>query len=203
MKGSILDFSIQTNTGIISGDDEKRYNFVGAEWREQRSPNRGDRVDFDIDSEGLATQIYLTQGQQANPVQMLNEQLDKISNQNQSEEQYNMIDWFVKCLKNYANFTGRARRKEYWFFTLVYVIGLIITIIIDAILGTYALFAAVWILGLIVPSLSVAVRRLHDTNRSGWFYLIQMIPLVGPIILLIFLVTETIPESNQWGNPAK
>ncbi|QIO06741.1 DUF805 domain-containing protein [Acinetobacter shaoyimingii] len=203
MKGSILDFSIQTNTGIISGDDEKRYNFVGAEWREQRSPSRGDRVDFDIDSEGLATQIYLTQGQQANPVQMLNEQLDKISNQNQSEEQYNMIDWFVKCLKNYANFTGRARRKEYWFFTLVYVIGLIITIIIDAILGTYALFAAVWILGLIVPSLSVAVRRLHDTNRSGWFYLIQMIPLVGPIILLIFLVTETIPESNQWGNPAK
>ena len=203
MKGQILDFSIQTKSGVISGDDQHRYNFMGSEWREQRSPNRGDRVDFDIDSEGQAVQVFLALQSNSNPVDMLNNQLDKISNQNQSETQYNMIDWFVKCLKNYANFTGRARRKEYWFFTLVYLIGLIIAIIIDAILGTYALFAAIWILGLLVPSISVAVRRLHDTNRSGWFYLIQMIPIVGPVILLIFLATETIPQANQWGNPAK
>ena len=203
MKGSILDFSIQTNTGIINGDDGQRYNFAGAEWRGQRSPNRGDRVDFDIDAEGQAVQIYTALANSTSPAQAFNQQLDKISNQDQSEEQFNMIDWFVKCLKNYANFTGRARRKEYWFFTLAYLICMIITLVIDAVLGSNGLLTVLFILAMIVPSISVGVRRLHDINKSGWFWLIQMVPLVGPIIVLIWLATETKPETNQWGNPAK
>ena len=202
MKGNILDFSIQTNTGIISGDDQNRYNFTGAEWRGQRQPTRGDRVDFDVDNTGNAIQIFTALGH-SNPVQNLSRQLDKLSDQNKAEEQFNMLDWFVKCLKNYANFSGRARRKEYWFFTLVQFIILVITQIIDAILSTDFVFYAIAALALFIPSLSAAVRRLHDTGRSGWWFLIALIPLIGTILLIIWLATETKPENNQWGQPAK
>ena len=202
MKGNILDFSIQTNTGIISGDDQNRYNFTGAEWRGQRPPTRGDRVDFDVDNTGNAIQIFTALGH-SNPVQNLSSQLDKLSDQNKAKEQFNMLDWFVKCLKNYANFSGRARRKEYWFFTLVQFIILVITQIIDAILSTDFVFYAIAALVLFIPSLSAAVRRLHDTGRSGWWFLIALIPLIGTILLIIWLATETKPENNQWGQPAK
>lgn len=202
MKGNILDFSIQTNTGIISGDDQNRYNFTGAEWRGQRPPTRGDRVDFDVDNTGNAIQIFTALGH-SNPVQNLSSQLDKLSDQNKAEEQFNMLDWFVKCLKNYANFSGRARRKEYWFFTLVQFIILVITQIIDAILSTDFVFYAIAALALFIPSLAAAVRRLHDTDRSGWWLLIALIPLIGTILLIIWLATETKPENNQWGQPAK
>ncbi|RZJ23001.1 MULTISPECIES: DUF805 domain-containing protein [unclassified Acinetobacter] len=203
MKGSILDFSIQTNTGIISADDQNRYNFTGAEWRGQRPPARGDRVDFDIDSTtGNAIQIFTALGH-SNPVQNISNQLDKLSDQNKAEEQFNMIDWFVKCLKNYATFTGRARRKEYWFFALVQFIILVIAQIIDTILGTEFVFYAIVVLALFIPSLAVAVRRLHDTGRSGWWFLIALIPLIGTILLIVWLATETKQETNKWGQPAK
>ena len=202
MKGNILDFSIQTNTGIISGDDQNRYNFTGAEWRGQRPPTRGDRVDFDVDNTGNAIQIFTALGH-SNPVQNLSSQLDKLSDQNKAEEQFNMLDLFVKCLKNYANFSGRARRKEYWFFTLVQFIILVIAQIIDAILSTDFVFYAIATLALFIPSLAAAVRRLHDTGRSGWWFLIALIPLIGTILLIIWLATETKPENNQWGQPAK
>lgn len=202
MKGQILDYSVQTNSGIISGDDQNRYEFTGAEWRGQNSPKRGDHVDFDISPEGQAVQVFNALGS-SNPIQQISQQLDKISNQDQAESQFNMIDWFVKCLKNYANFTGRARRKEYWFFVLVYLIAMIITLIVDSVLRTKGIFTGIFILAMVIPSLSVAVRRLHDINKSGWYWLIQMIPLVGPILVLIWLATETKPEVNQWGQPAK
>ncbi|WP_291354334.1 DUF805 domain-containing protein [Acinetobacter sp. UBA3106] len=203
MKGTILDFSIQTNSGIISADDQNRYNFTGAEWRGQRPPTRGDRVDFDIDSTtGNATQIF-TALTPSNPIYNISQQLDKISDQNKAEEQFNMIDWFVKGLKNYANFKGRARRKEYWFFALVQFIILVIAQIIDTILGTEFVFYAIVVLALFIPSLAVAVRRLHDTGRSGWWFLIALIPLIGTILLIVWLATETKQETNKWGQPAK
>ncbi|MEZ2902919.1 DUF805 domain-containing protein [Acinetobacter terrestris] len=202
MKGSILDFSIQTNTGIISGDDQNRYNFTGAEWRGQRPPARGDRVDFDVDNTGSAIQIFTALGH-SNPVQNISNQLDKLSDQNKAEEQFNMIDWFVKCLKNYATFTGRARRKEYWYFVLVQFIILIVAQIIDAILGTEFVFYAIVALALFIPSFAAAVRRLHDTGRSGWWSLIALIPLIGAILLIIWLASDTKQENNQWGQPAK
>ena len=202
MKGSILDFSIQTNTGIISGDDQNRYNFTGAEWRGQHPPARGDRVDFDVDNAGSAIQIFTALGH-SNPVQNISNQLDKLSDQNKAEEQFNMIDWFVKCLKNYATFTGRARRKEYWYFVLVQFIILIVAQIIDAILGTEFVFYAIVALALFIPSFAAAVRRLHDTGRSGWWSLIALIPLIGAILLIIWLASDTKQENNQWGQPAK
>lgn len=204
MKGSILDFSIQHNSGVITGDDQNRYYFNGAEWRGQTPPNRGDKVDFAIRNENQATDIYLALNQYSNPLQNISNQLDKFSNQNQSEENYNMIDWFVKCLQNYANFSGRARRKEYWFFALCQFIILIIASIIDSIIfDGPSLFYSIAALGLFIPSLAVAVRRLHDINKSGWFILISLIPIIGPILVLIWLATDTTQEANQWGQPAR
>ncbi len=203
MKGQVLDFSIQTNSGIISGEDQNRYQFNGAEWRDQKPPARGDFVDFSHDNAGNATQIYRALQQQSSPFSTINTQLDKISNLNQSEENYNIVDWTVKVLKNYVNFEGRARRKEYWFYTLAIFITIIIAMILDNILGTGFLLYAIVVLGTFLPSLAVGIRRLHDTNRSGWWYLICLIPLIGPILLIIWLASETIREPNQWGPPAK
>jgi len=201
MKGNILDFSIQTNTGIISGDDQNRYNFTGAEWRGQRPPTRGDRVDFDVDNTGNAIQIFTALGH-SNPVQNLSSQLDKLSDQNKAEEQFNMLDWFVKCLKNYVTFDGRARRKEFWFFMLVsFILGIIVQII-DAILGTDKILNGVLNLALFLPSLAVGARRLHDTGRSGWWQLL-VLTIIGIIPLIIWWASNTKPENNQWGQPAK
>lgn len=202
MKGSILDFSIQTNTGIISGDDQNRYNFTGAEWRGQHPPARGDRVDFDVDNTGSAIQIFTALGH-SNPVQNISNQLDKLSDQNKAEEQFNMIDWFVKGLKNYANFKGRARRKEYWFFVLCQFLLIFIAAIIDSILfDNPALFYSITALGLFIPSLAVTVRRMHDIGKSGWLLLLSLIPLIG-LIVIFWLASETKQENNQWGQPAK
>lgn len=204
MKGAILDFSIQHNAGVITGDDQNRYNFTGSEWRGQRPPARGDKVDFAINTAGQATDVYIALSNTNTPIQNISTQLDEISNQDQSEENYNLIDWFVKGLKNYANFKGRARRKEYWFFVLSQFILIFIAAILDSILfGDPSLLYTIVALGLFIPSLAVAVRRLHDIGKSGWWYLICLIPIIGSILLIIWLATETKQENNQWGSPAK
>ena len=122
-----------------------------------------------------------------------------------AEANYGVIDWFKKCLKNYTNFSGRARRKEYWYFLLVQMVLAIVAMILDSIIfdSPIGLFYAVVAFGLILPGISVMVRRLHDTSRSGWWFWIGIVPLIGSIILLVFLVSDTKPESNQWGAPAK
>src|SRR5690606_5750086 len=160
MKGVILDYSIQHNAGVISGDDQNRYNFKGSDWRGQRPPASGDKVDFAIDTEGQAIDVYLAIGNANSTIQNLSVQLDKISNQDQYEENINMIDCFVKGLKNYANFTGRARRIEFWFIALTQVIILIIVQILDAILGSELLFYVLAVLALFVADLVVSMRRL-------------------------------------------
>ncbi|ELO6155881.1 DUF805 domain-containing protein [Acinetobacter sp. PK01] len=112
----------------------------------------------------------------------------------------------MKCLKNYVNFSGRARRKEYWYFYLFQIlIGLILGLSlgimgvseggIDAISSLLSLF-------FFLPTLAVGARRLHDVNRSGWWMLLAL-TIIGLIPLLIWAVMETKPESNQWGEPAK
>ncbi|WP_201585603.1 DUF805 domain-containing protein [Psychrobacter jeotgali] len=122
-----------------------------------------------------------------------------------AEENYSIIDWFKKSLRNYTNFSGRARRKEYWYFVLVHTVLMFITSMIDAMLfdSGFPLFYGIVALGLFVPGLAVTIRRLHDTSRSGWWVLLSLIPLIGSIVLLIFFVSQTKFETNQWGPPAK
>ena len=113
--------------------------------------------------------------------------------------------------KKYADFTGRARRAEYWWFVLinfVVIFSLVVLIIIlagsnDSLTGLGGIIYAVYALGVILPSLAVTVRRLHDTGKSGWMLLIGLIPFVGPIILLVFYFTDGEPGANQYGPSPK
>ncbi|MCI4046703.1 DUF805 domain-containing protein [Streptomyces sp. TRM75563] len=111
------------------------------------------------------------------------------------------MNWYLDVLKNYAGFSGRARRKEYWMFVLFnFIIGVVLSVIGTAI-DTQIPYI-IYIVAVIVPSLAVLVRRLHDTGRSGWWFFIAFVPLVGGIVLLVFLASEGKPETNQYGvNP--
>lgn len=133
------------------------------------------------------------------------------------ESDFTMIDWWKKAIfDNYANFTGRARRSEYWYFYLfniIIMVPLLIAFVAFADEGgglePISLIALILliIVGLLlfIPSLAVAVRRLHDTGKSGWWYLIGVIPIVsyiGSIVLLVFYCMDSEPFTNKWGpNP--
>ena len=118
------------------------------------------------------------------------------------------MNWYLQVLKKYADFSGRARRKEYWMFALFNVVFLFIAVGLDNILGVaipnvgYGLFYILYVLAVLVPSLAVSVRRLHDVGKSGWMILISFIPIVGGIWLLVLTVTDSTPGENQYGaNP--
>ncbi len=114
------------------------------------------------------------------------------------------MNWYLKAFKNYSTFTGRAQRSEYWFFTLFYFLGLFIIVLVsiqfdsDLISNTLTIG---FVLIHILPYISVTVRRLHDTNRSGWWYFLNLIPYIGPFILLFLLAIDS-KEDNKYGlNP--
>lgn len=110
------------------------------------------------------------------------------------------MEYFIGAIKKYATFSGRARRKEYWMFILFYMIFYIVLAVLDGLIGTI-LLSTVFSLLLLIPSISVAARRLHDTGRTGWWQLIAFIPLIGVIVLIVFLVQDSHDE-NQYGlNP--
>ena len=118
------------------------------------------------------------------------------------------MEWFLKALRQYSDFEGRARRKEYWMYTLFYIIFAIVAIILDNILGIamddlgYGLLYLLYALGMLIPTLAVSIRRLHDVGKSGWMILIGFIPIIGAIWLIVLFVTEGNPGSNQYGpNP--
>ena len=118
------------------------------------------------------------------------------------------MSWFLLALNKYATFTGRSRRSEYWFFGLFYLIFVVALAFVDGLAGTYdqasgaGLFSSIFALALFIPSLAVAVRRLHDTDRSGWWLLISLIPLIGAIVILVFVLMDSTPGENRYGpNP--
>lgn len=110
------------------------------------------------------------------------------------------MNHYLDALRKYAVFSGRAQRAEYWYFLLFnLVIGLVL-FSLGTFLGKVALFAYwIYAVAVLIPSIAVSVRRLHDTNRSGWWVLISLVPIVGGIILLVFMVLDSDPNSNQYG----
>jgi uncharacterized membrane protein YhaH (DUF805 family) len=115
---------------------------------------------------------------------------------------------FVDALRKYAVFSGRARRSEYWWFVLIYLLISLGLMLLDGILGSAHRFGDAGLLGglfglaMLLPSIAVSVRRLHDTNRSGWWLLIAFLPLLGAIVLLVFCALDSQPGENRFGpNP--
>ena len=129
-----------------------------------------------------------------------------------SEDNYNMIDWWKKVVfQNYANFSGRARRSEYWYFVLgqACLVVPVYILLISGFAGESEEFSMVslsavglFFLGTFIPGLAVTVRRLHDTNKSGWYYFVVLIPF-GSIALLIWMFQEGNPFQNQYGEDPK
>ncbi len=112
------------------------------------------------------------------------------------------MNWYLAVLKNYAGFTGRARRTEYWMFFLINLVIVVVLDLLGMAVRAIALLAGIYGLAVLIPSIAVGVRRLHDTGRSGWWLLIGLIPVVGTIILLVFMATEGQPGDNEHGpNP--
>lgn len=107
----------------------------------------------------------------------------------------------VTVLKNYAVFRGRASRPEFWWYYLVYVIATLIVAFIDGAIGAGNILIAIFVLALFLPTLAVTIRRLHDSDKRGWWVLIQLIPIVGTIVMLVFLVSKGTPGDNRFGAP--
>ncbi|MBC8510268.1 MAG: DUF805 domain-containing protein [Cryomorphaceae bacterium] len=125
------------------------------------------------------------------------------------------MEWYLKVMKeNFSNFSGRARRKEYWMFILIYMIVIIIAMVLDGALGLgfdmgYGVTAPYgWIYSIValvhlIPAWGVLVRRLHDVGKSGWFMLISLVPIIGGIWLLVLLCTDGDSSENAYGPSPK
>jgi len=120
------------------------------------------------------------------------------------------MDWMLMPLRRYAEFSGRSQRKEYWMFYLFCVIVAVVLNVVESIVGlsgmvggVYGPLTSLFLLGILVPSIAVGIRRLHDTDRSGWWLLIALVPIVGGIVLLVFFVTDGTHGPNRFGPDPK
>jgi uncharacterized membrane protein YhaH (DUF805 family) len=112
------------------------------------------------------------------------------------------MNGYIATLKKYADFSGRSRRTEYWLFVLFSMVIAMVLGVVDYVLGSPGIVGLLFAFAILIPSIAVAVRRMHDTNRSGWWLLIAFIPIVGTIVLLIFLLLDSNPGDNRFGaNP--
>ena len=111
------------------------------------------------------------------------------------------MNWYLDVLKQYAVFNGRATRQQYWMFFLInFGISIVLTIL-GGFVSLLAILSFVYSLAVLLPGIGVAIRRLHDTGRSGWWLLIGLIPLLGALVLIWFMVQDSVPD-NQFGpNP--
>ncbi|MCH8331277.1 MAG: DUF805 domain-containing protein [Bacteroidetes bacterium] len=122
------------------------------------------------------------------------------------------MKWYLAALKNYAGFSGRARQREYWMFILFYVIFAIVAVILDNVLGIatestifddevikHGPVSSLYNVAMIIPGWAVTVRRLHDVGKSGWTVFIVLIPIIGVIWFLIYMIIDSDPEENKYG----
>ncbi|ANQ51880.2 DUF805 domain-containing protein [Flammeovirga sp. MY04] len=118
------------------------------------------------------------------------------------------MEYYLKAFKNYANFSGRARRSEYWFFLLFNVIAIFALMALDAFIINvlevgFSPFYIIYAFASFIPTIALIVRRLHDVGKSGWFYFVGLIPLIGPIWLIVLFCTDGEYGNNQYGENPK
>ncbi len=115
------------------------------------------------------------------------------------------MEWFVEGVKQYAVFRGRARRKAYWWFILICLLISIMLAVVDTIIGKYdaatgvGLLSGLFGLATFLPALGVTVRRLHDTDRSGWWLLVTLLPVIGAIVMIVFVASIGTRGDNRYG----
>ena len=115
------------------------------------------------------------------------------------------MNWYLEAFRRFGDFKGRSRRKEYWYFFLFNLLASWLFLFIDYILGTYSTESMIGLVNVayslvaLIPGLSVSVRRLHDTGRTGWWMLINFIPVIGWIVFIVFMVFDSDPAANKYG----
>ncbi len=196
MKGQIIEFQIQSNIGIIMGEDGNRYEFMADEWKEQSKPMRGLKVNFNAQgSQAIAVYRVIANRQETQFTE-----INSASSYSSNDENHGPFDWYVSAFKNYAQFSGRSQRRAYWFFVLFNMIAAFVTAFIDGfIFGEPSVFYGLYALVALIPGIAVSIRRLHDIGKSGWTMLFGLIPLIGPILLLIWFVQPSEAYENQYG----
>lgn len=113
------------------------------------------------------------------------------------------MEWYLKAIRQYADFNGRARRKEFWMFTLMNILISFLISTIDYWIWGFTLLSSIYAIAVLVPAFAVAARRLQDTGRNGLWVLIAFIPLIGTIWILILLIQDSEPASNSYGTNPK
>lgn len=118
------------------------------------------------------------------------------------------MSWYLTVLSKYAVFSGRARRREYWFFFLIHILIVFALVALDLMLGTASveagigLLSGLYSLAVLIPTIAVAVRRLHDSGRSGWWLLVGFVPILGGLAVIVLMLMDSTPGDNQYGpNP--
>lgn len=218
MKGKILDFSVAQGGGLILSSDGTRYLFNADQWHGQSLPKVGQDVDFNINDVKKAIEIYPD-------VFAVTQEFISTSQTNypsRSHDNYQNLDrnsfWdytVAAYTKNFANFQGRARRREFWGVYLV--VALITSPVslsfvwmmyggsnVDSRYGDFIILLYLLIcLVNLIPGNALVVRRLHDIDKSGWWYWISLVPLIGGIWILILLCTEGTRGDNRFGADPK
>ena len=210
MKGKVLDFSIQKGGGLILGDDGQRYLFVASEWQEQSLPLRDVVVDFEAAGK-YAKGVYLL-AQAAPQIQAATPTVKPKPFKATDNKEPSLLDLAISAVKHkYLLFNGRASRKEFWAvmlfsvlisfaLQLLYTLGFAISDNLGLLL---ALPFVIFSLGMVIPQLAVSVRRLHDTDKSGWWLLLGFIPIFGTIALIVLFSLASSEGDNRFGEPAQ
>jgi uncharacterized membrane protein YhaH (DUF805 family) len=210
MKGKVLDFSIQKGGGLILGDDGQRYLFVASEWQEQSLPLRDVVVDFEAAGK-YAKGVYLL-AQAVPQIQAATPTVKPKPFKATDNKELSLLDLAISAVKHkYLLFNGRASRKEFWAvmlfsvlisfaLQLLYTLGFAISDNLGLLL---ALPFVIFALGMVIPQLAVSVRRLHDTDKSGWWLLLGFIPIFGTIALIVLFSLASSEGDNRFGEPAQ
>ena len=210
MKGKVLDFSIQKGGGLILGDDGQRYLFVASEWQEQSLPLRDVVVDFEAAGK-YAKGVYLL-AQTVPQIQAVTPTVKAKPFKATENKEPSLLDLAISAVKHkYLLFNGRASRKEFWAvmlfsvlisfaLQLLYTLGFAISDNLGLLL---ALPFVIFSLGMVIPQLAVSVRRLHDTDKSGWWLVLGFIPIFGTIALIVLFSLASSESDNRFGEPAQ
>ena len=213
MRGEVLYYDETQGFGFISGADGNRYAFAREDLRRDMQISKGAVVDFQPRG-GQARNVFAIRSQATAPAAAPPPQLFGRAAVSRVVEKTSLWSYFWCGLTaRYANFRGRARRKEYWGFYLFWAISLVLLMVagfgIDGALGNLEAgqeqpVAAIVLPGLlllagVVPGIAVTVRRIHDLGLSGWFYLLILLPYVGGLIILVFSLMPSQKQENKWG----
>jgi uncharacterized membrane protein YhaH (DUF805 family)/cold shock CspA family protein len=213
MRGEVLHYDEAQGFGFIAGADGNRYTFTREDLQVAGAVSKGTPVEF-TESGSQARGVFPASSEvdmtTATPQPRQAAHFGRASVVAERTAGTGLWDYFrAAATTNYFNFRGRARRKEYWGFALFGILAFaalsLAGMALDGAMGNMdapyvtILLLGLFVLGMIIPSISVTVRRIHDIGLSGWFYLLVLLPYVGWLILFVFALIPSQARENRWG----